>query len=27
MPTRDKWLVGSWIATDDANVENGCLNR
>jgi phytanoyl-CoA hydroxylase len=25
IPTRDKSLVGAWIAIDDANVENGCL--
>jgi phytanoyl-CoA hydroxylase len=25
IPTRDKSLVGVWIAIDDASVENGCL--
>lgn len=25
IPTRDKSLVGAWIAIDDANIENGCL--
>ena len=25
IPTRDRSLVGAWIAIDDANVENGCL--
>jgi len=25
IPTRDKSLVGAWIAVDDATVENGCL--
>jgi ectoine hydroxylase-related dioxygenase (phytanoyl-CoA dioxygenase family) len=25
IPTRDKSLVGVWIAIDDANIENGCL--
>lgn len=25
IPTRDKSLVGAWIAIDDANMENGCL--
>jgi phytanoyl-CoA hydroxylase len=25
IPTRDRSLVGAWIALDDANVENGCL--
>jgi ectoine hydroxylase-related dioxygenase (phytanoyl-CoA dioxygenase family) len=25
IPTRDKSLVGAWIAIDDATVENGCL--
>ena len=25
IPTRDKSLVGVWIAIDDATVENGCL--
>jgi phytanoyl-CoA hydroxylase len=25
IPTRDRSLVGGWIAMDDANVENGCL--
>jgi len=25
IPTRDKSLVGAWIAIDDANEENGCL--
>ncbi|RYY52162.1 MAG: phytanoyl-CoA dioxygenase family protein, partial [Chitinophagaceae bacterium] len=25
IPTRDKSLIGVWIAIDDANVENGCL--
>jgi phytanoyl-CoA hydroxylase len=25
IPTRDRSLVGGWIALDDANVENGCL--
>ncbi|MES2457797.1 MAG: phytanoyl-CoA dioxygenase family protein [Bacteroidota bacterium] len=25
IPTRDKSLIGVWIAIDDANLENGCL--
>lgn len=25
IPTRDKSLVGAWIAIDDASIENGCL--
>lgn len=25
IPTRDKSLVGAWMAIDDATVENGCL--
>jgi len=25
IPTRDKSLIGAWIAIDDANIENGCL--
>lgn len=25
IPTRDKSLVGVWIAIDDASIENGCL--
>lgn len=25
IPTRDRSLVGAWIALDDASVENGCL--
>jgi ectoine hydroxylase-related dioxygenase (phytanoyl-CoA dioxygenase family) len=25
IPTRDRSLVGAWIAIDDASVENGCL--
>jgi ectoine hydroxylase-related dioxygenase (phytanoyl-CoA dioxygenase family) len=25
IPTRDRSLVGAWIALDDATVENGCL--
>lgn len=25
IPTRDKSLVGAWIAIDDANIDNGCL--
>lgn len=25
IPTRDKSLIGVWIAIDDANVDNGCL--
>ena len=25
IPTRDKSLVGAWVAIDDATVENGCL--
>lgn len=25
IPTRDRSLIGAWIAVDDANVENGCL--
>jgi ectoine hydroxylase-related dioxygenase (phytanoyl-CoA dioxygenase family) len=25
IPTRDRSLVGGWIALDDASVENGCL--
>ena len=25
IPTRDRSLIGAWIAMDDANVENGCL--
>lgn len=25
IPTRDKSLVGAWIAIDDATVQNGCL--
>jgi len=25
IPTRDRSLVGAWIAVDDADVENGCL--
>lgn len=25
IPTRDRSLVGAWIAVDDANVDNGCL--
>jgi phytanoyl-CoA hydroxylase len=25
IPTRDQSLVGSWIAIDDATIENGCL--
>ncbi|WP_254560020.1 phytanoyl-CoA dioxygenase family protein [Dyadobacter diqingensis] len=25
IPTRDKSLIGVWIAIDDASVENGCL--
>ncbi|HXG23378.1 MAG TPA: phytanoyl-CoA dioxygenase family protein [Chthonomonadales bacterium] len=25
IPTRDRSLVGAWIAMDDATVENGCL--
>jgi hypothetical protein len=26
IPTRDRSLVGAWIALDDATIENGCLN-
>jgi len=25
IPTRDRSLIGAWIAIDDANVENGCM--
>lgn len=25
IPTRDRSLVGAWIAMDDASIENGCL--
>ena len=25
IPTRDRSLIGGWIALDDATVENGCL--
>ena len=25
IPTRDRSLVGAWIAVDDATIENGCL--
>jgi phytanoyl-CoA hydroxylase len=25
IPTRDKSLIGVWIAIDDATIENGCL--
>ena len=25
IPTRDRSLIGAWIAMDDADVENGCL--
>jgi len=25
IPTRDRSLVGAWIALDDATIENGCL--
>lgn len=25
IPTRDRTLIGAWIALDDATVENGCL--
>ncbi len=25
IPTRDKSLVGAWIAIDDATIDNGCL--
>ncbi len=25
IPTRDRSLIGAWIAVDDATVENGCL--
>lgn len=25
IPTRDRSLIGAWIAMDDANVDNGCL--
>jgi phytanoyl-CoA hydroxylase len=25
IPTRDRSLIGVWIAIDDANIENGCL--
>lgn len=25
IPTRDRSLIGAWIALDDANVDNGCL--
>ncbi len=25
IPTRDRSLLGAWIAIDDANVENGCM--
>jgi len=25
IPTRDRSLVGAWIAVDDADIENGCL--
>jgi hypothetical protein len=25
IPTRDRSLIGAWIALDDATVENGCL--
>lgn len=25
IPTRDKSLIGAWIAIDDATIENGCL--
>ena len=25
IPTRDRSLIGAWIAIDDANIENGCL--
>ena len=25
IPTRDRSLVGAWIAMDDANIQNGCL--
>ncbi|MGI8824096.1 MAG: phytanoyl-CoA dioxygenase family protein [Chloroflexota bacterium] len=26
IPTRDRSLVGAWIAVDDATIENGCLS-
>ena len=25
IPTRDRSLIGAWIAVDDATIENGCL--
>ena len=25
IPTRDRSLIGAWIAIDDANIDNGCL--
>lgn len=25
IPTRDRSLIGAWIAVDDASIENGCL--
>src|SRR5678815_1023233 len=25
IPTRDRSLIGAWIAIDDATTENGCL--
>ena len=25
IPTRDRSLIGAWIAVDDADIENGCL--
>ena len=25
IPTRDRSLIGAWIAMDDATIENGCL--
>jgi ectoine hydroxylase-related dioxygenase (phytanoyl-CoA dioxygenase family) len=25
IPTRDKSLIGAWIAVDNANIDNGCL--
>ena len=25
IPTRDRSLIGAWIAIDDANVDNGCM--
>ena len=25
IPTRDRSLIGAWIAMDDATIDNGCL--